>query len=200
MPLSNSDMVQFRLAGLTLAVDFTAPALLALTALLLPQEVLLRTLAACLLHENAHFLALALTGQNPELLRISAAGMRLELRAAAICPLHSSILILAAGPAANFLAAALFHAVGHPESAAANLALALFNLLPYRSTDGGSLLYLLLEHRFLEFAPERPRQILRTVSLLTTAAAAGILFRAGIRNPSLWGMLIFLLLSVFSEP
>ena len=188
-------MVQFRLFGLTCAADFTAPALLALTALLLPQEMLLRTLAACLLHESAHFLALALTGQKPELLRISAAGLRLELRAAAICPLHSSILVLSAGPAANFLAAALFHALGHPEAAAANLALGLFNLLPYRSTDGGSLLYLLLEHRLLEHTPERPRQILRAVSFLTTAAAAGILFRAGIRNPSLWGMLLFLFLS-----
>ena len=177
-------MVQFRFAGLTLAVDFTAPALLALTALLLPQEMLLRTIAACLLHESAHFLALALTGQRPELLRISAAGLRLELRAAAICPLHKSILILAAGPAANFLAAALLYAAGFPEGAGANLALALFNLL-----------YLLLEHRFLERAPERPQQMLRAVSFLTTAAAAGILYRTGIRNPSLWGMLLFLLLS-----
>lgn len=188
-------MVQFRLAGLTLAVDFTAPALLALAALLLPQEMLLRTLAACLLHESAHFLALALTGQRPELLRISAAGLRLELRAAAICPLHKSILILAAGPAANFLAAALLYAAGVPEGGGANLALALFNLLPYRSTDGGTLLHLLLEHRFLESSPERPQQILRAISFLTTAAAAELLCRAGIRNPSLWAMLLFLLLS-----
>ena len=50
-------------------MDFTAPALLGMLSLMLPREALLRTLTACLLHECAHLLAAAATGQKPRLLR-----------------------------------------------------------------------------------------------------------------------------------
>ena len=138
-------MVCFTVCGLKLAVDFTAPAMLALLSLMLPQEALLRTLAAALLHESAHLLVIALTGQKPERLRISAAGLCLHIQAAALCPARSFVLILCAGPAANLLAAAGLALCGFPESAAANLSLAVFNLLPFRCTDGGSLLHTLAE-------------------------------------------------------
>ncbi len=186
-------MICVRVFGLTLAVDFTAPALLALLSLMLPQTALLRTLAACLLHECAHLLAMALTGQKPAMLRLSAAGMLLHMRAPALCPAGVFAAILCAGPAANLLAAGLLYLCGSPESAAANLSLALFNLLPCRSTDGGSLLYTLLEHRFIRTNPELPAKLLRILFLLTAGALAWAMHLAGIRNPSLRGMLLFML-------
>ena len=185
-------MVCFTVCGLRLAVDFTAPALLALLSLMLPPDAFFRTLAACLLHECAHLLTIALTGQKPKLLRFSAIGMQLEMQAPALCPTGRLVLILCAGPAANLLAAAIFSICGFPESAAANLSPALFNLLPVCGTDGGSLLYTLAEHRYIRSRPELPARILRAASLLTAAALAVLLLSARNRNPLLWGMLGYL--------
>ena len=185
-------MICVTVCGLRLAVDFTAPALLALLSLMLPPEALLRTVLACLLHESAHLLMIALTGQKPALLRISAAGLRLEMQAPALCPTGSLALILCAGPAANLLAAGCFLLHGAPESAAANLSLALFNLLPFRSTDGGSLLDALTEHRFIRSQPELPGHLRQSLALLTAVLLACGLCTGTLRSPSLWGMLVFL--------
>ncbi len=157
--------------------------MLALLSLLLPPEALLRTLAAALLHESAHLLTIALTGQKPELLRVSAAGLCLNLRAPALCPTGRFAAILCAGPAANLLAAAGLYCCGFPESAAANLSLAVFNLLPLSCTDGGSLLYTLAEQRLIGSRPELPAKILRAVSLATAAVLVTVLLLTLCRLP-----------------
>ena len=171
-------MVCFTVCGLRLAVDFTAPAMLALLSMLLPPEALLWTLAAALLHESAHLLAIALTGQKPALLRVSAAGLCLRIEAPALCPVRSLAAILCAGCAANLLAAAGLFLCGFPESAAANLSLAVFNLLPLSCTDGGSLLYTLAEQKLIGSRPELPARILRAVSLITAAVLCLLILAA----------------------
>lgn len=192
-------MVCFDLFGLRLALDFTAPALLALLSLYLSPAALLRTAAACILHESAHLLVIALTGQKPACLRISAAGLRLETNGTALIPLRYFAWILLAGPLANLLAAVGFARLGMPDSAAANLSLCCFNLLPFRSTDGGTLLHAILEQHDLTHAPERPRRILHLLSL---AAAALIFYRMYTQhavNWSLCGMLIFMIIAEFAD-
>ena len=184
-------MVCFVFFGLRLSLDFTAPALLAFLSMYLPPAALARTAAACLLHESAHLLMIALTGQKPALLRISAAGLRLELHAPALCPTGALVKILCAGPAVNLLAAAGFFLLGAPESTAANLSLALFNLLPFRSTDGGSLLDALTE-KLICSRPELPGRLRRCLALMTAALLACGLCAGTFRSPSLWGMLVFL--------
>lgn len=180
------------LFGTEILLDFTAPAWLALLSLMLPRTVLYRTLAACLLHESAHLLTMAVLHRRPSVLRISAAGLCLHMDADALCPTASLVCILLAGAAANGLAAAGLFLCGRYGAASANLSLALLNLLPYSATDGGTLLHFLLTQRCLTQNPERPAAVLRTVSLLTTLLFAAGLYVSGIRNPSLWGMLVFL--------
>ncbi len=192
-------MVFFDFFGLRLALDFTAPALLALLMTILPPQTVLQTVAACLLHECAHLLMIGLAGKKPALLRISAAGMRLETTGTAVCPLRHFFRILAAGPAANLFAACGFWLLGRPEAAAANLSLCLFNLLPFRSTDGGTMLYAWLEQRFLPCAPRLPDRIMQTLSILTAAAIFAALLLLHIRSISLCGMLVFMLLSEACE-
>lgn len=190
-------MVCITLFGMTLAVDFTAPALLALLSLILPPYALLQTVSACILHECAHLLTSALTGTCPAMLRISAAGLRLEMQP--LCPPRRFAAVLIAGPAANLIAAAAFGKIGLPDAAAANLSLAMFNLLPYRSTDGGTLLHTGLEHLLIQSRPELPCRIMRGICCITTALLLGLLCAAGIRNPSLLGMLGFMFLSEMTE-
>lgn len=178
-----------------LAADFTAPALLALLSLYLTPQAMIQTLSACLLHETAHLLAAALTGQKPSLLRISAAGLRMELRGSMVCPAGRYCLILCAGAAANLLAAGVFALAGLSAAAQANLSLGLFNLLPFRSTDGGTLLHALLERAWIGTRPELPAAVMRAVCCVTAALLCAGLYAAEIRNPSVWGMLIFMFCS-----
>lgn len=180
-------------------MDFTAPALLALLSLHLPAHAFLQTCAACLLHEAAHIAAMLLCGRKPALLRISAAGMRLTLGQDALCPLPQLTVILLAGAAANFAAAAGLAAAGLREAAGANLSLGLFNLLPYRATDGGTWLTALLEPRCIAERPERLRSCMRLCSAAATVLLTALLLAAHSRNLSLWGMLIFMAASELAE-
>jgi len=98
-------------------------------------------LLACILHEGGHWAAIRLLGGRIRRLRLSAAGAQLCLG-----PMPPERLFLAAlaGPAANFLTAALC-AWGAGRGmgwrlyvfAGLNLGLALFNLLPAGCLDGG---------------------------------------------------------------
>lgn len=191
-------MVCFEIFGMRLALDFTAPALFALLSMYLPRAALLQTVSACLLHECAHLLLIAICGERPALLRISAAGLRLEAFGTALMPLHRFAAILLAGPAANLLAAAAFWDCGMRDAAAANLSLCCFNLLPFRSTDGGTLLFAWLEKLLLTRAPELPRRILRGCGIATAALILGILL-PNHRNISLCGMTIFMLIAEFAD-
>ena len=178
--------------GMELAVDFTAPALLGLLSIYLPQAAFLQMCAACLLHETAHLLMMGLLAQRPARLRLSAAGMQLPIRSGVLCPMPALTAILLSGAAANLVAALCFFACGDKNSAGANLSLALFNLLPYRSTDGGTLIAALLEHRLIAARPERIPQIMRLLCIAATlSVGAGLIcIRSG--NLSLWGMLLFM--------
>lgn len=180
---------------MTLAVDFTAPALLALLLLVLPPHAVLQTAAAGLLHEAAHLTAIAAAHRKPLSLRISAAGLQLTAAGTAVMPLRTFAGILLAGPLVNLLCAGCFAAAGVRSAAAANLSLCLFNLLPCRSTDGGTLLCAVLEQYLLPHSPCLPRQIMR---LLCTAAVLLLgfwMYRSAYRNLSLCAMLVYLLLA-----
>lgn len=185
-------MITVTVFGVTVVTDFTAPAWLALLSLTLPRPVLARTLAACLLHESAHFLAMALLHRRPESLRISAVGLGLRMKAGILCPTAQLVCILLAGIAANASAAGCLYILGMPEAAGTNLSLAVLNLLPFSGTDGGTLLETLLTQHLLTTAPEKINQIMRRVSLGTALLFALLLRAANISSPSLIGMLVFL--------
>lgn len=187
------------LFGMELAVDFTAPALLALLSLRLPQTAFLQMCAACLLHESAHLLTMLLFGQRPAQLRLSAAGMRLTLQKDALCPMPALAVILLAGAGANLLAALCFFAAHDKDSAAANLSLALFNLLPYRSTDGGTLLYALLEPRYIVRHPAKLRHCMRLLCTVTTLLLSAVLLCTHSGSFSFWSMLLFMTVSEWME-
>ena len=184
-------MICFTLFHMEICMDFTAPAWLALLSILLPERAFLRTLAAALLHESAHFFMLALTHRRAQSLRLTAAGMTLRMQEDALCPLPAMCAVLLAGCAANAAAGAVFAFSGLADAAAVNTSLALFNLLPFSGTDGGTLLEVLLTHRLLTAAPENIARILRAVSLGTALVLAALLLACGNRNPFLWMMLLF---------
>lgn len=190
-------MVYVTIRGLRIGVDFTLPALGALLCMSMPLSELMMLLTACVLHEGAHLLAMWYCGCKPSLLRISAAGMQLSAEHLAVFPFPRQAMILLAGAAMNLLAAALLLLCGMRMAALWNLAAAIFNLLPYRAADGGTLLYIWLEERLGTARGDRLDGIWYGMVLLFTAIfVMGLCFLPA-RTPLLWAMLALLAASEF---
>lgn len=99
-------------------------------------------LAAALVHEAGHAAAILLSKGRIESLTLSIFSARMTPRYRCIGSLRREAAVLAAGPAAGLLAAAVAAALGYRRFCVANLALSLFNLLPVDGIDGGALLRL----------------------------------------------------------
>ncbi len=123
-------------------------------------------LLAALCHEAGHVLALCLTGRKILYLRIYPFGF--DLRTEGIGSYTGDLLVHGAGIATNLLLCLLF--APHLEYTGAavfftsNLLLALLNLCPVETLDGGAVLAALLGH-FL--SPQRAYPLCRKVSFVS---------------------------------
>ena len=112
------------------------------------------------LHELGHILALICEKICPKSVFITPFGINLSL------PENLStaekIPVLMAGFTVNFLLAVLFFALGKIVSAYVNLIIGIFTAIPIPSTDGGSILKVLLE----EFASQKSEKIFKIISLI----------------------------------
>jgi len=104
------------------------------------------------IHEFAHLLVLVLFRGKPETIRFSGFGIRVSGGSECL-PRRQKFLVLAAGPAANFLSAILFafFTYAQPELTTIlctpHLLLGLWNMMPLPPADGGQMLLLLLSPR-----------------------------------------------------
>lgn len=132
---------------------------------------LLLPLAAVLLHEGGHLLPLLLFRRRWRL-GMQPFGLRIE---AGELPPRQAALVLVSGPAANLLgcvAAAVLPDAWKSEMSVlffqSCLALAVFNLLPIATLDGGNLLHLLLQNH--------PQKWLSAVCQALSLTAGAILY------------------------
>ncbi len=159
----------FLLALLTLALLWDASGFIKLSLL------------CALLHEAGHFFVFWLLTKRPPRISCSLVGFHLEMDGVFLRP-RSENLLLAAGPAANLLAAAAGWAFVCRRASylgyfflCENLCMALFNLLPVHFLDGGRLAANLI-------GPMRPR-LLRALSALSCCIIALL----GVAALVLWG-------------
>ncbi len=182
--------MSFRLGKTRCFIGYEVAAAISAVLILDRENRIICCILAAVLHELGHLLMMRCFG-----VRVRAVSVRLFdvlIKADAPRDLRSDVCITLGGVMMNLLCAAVSVPFSH-RFLYANLALAIFNLLPVMSLDGGRLLWLLLSRRFL------PRTCtvtlkLTTFVLLIPLMTAGIvmLFRSGY-NYSLLAISLYLL-------
>ena len=149
----------------------------ALIFLMRSSGLILSFYAVCLLHEAGHLIALKLTGGRISAVDISGAGIVIGTRKGGNVSDKSRLFVLLAGPAANIFLFVIMNTFGyHGSFAQLNLIAAVYNMLPYRSLDGGAIISQLSVGTVCERAV---MHILNTVKLLMIAFAAAAVFHFG---------------------
>lgn len=154
-------MTEIYIFGVRVRVDISFLAIIALAAVYGRGEKLASAAAVCAVHEFGHIIALYLVGGSLRSVTFLGAGIKLEPDRSRMLPMIGEALVLISGPLANVLMSVFSGAFGKlsQEIFAFGLGAAFFNLLPYRSLDGGSLILLLSGNsptavsvmRFLQF-------------------------------------------------
>ena len=185
-------MVCVTILGVQLRIDFTAPALGAMLCMMLPLPAVLQMCLACILHEGSHFAALWYFGCHPRTLRISALGMELGGEHLTLYPPVQQAVILLSGAGMNLAVGCVCMLLGMADAAMWQFATALCNLLPYRCTDGGTLLYWLLDGALGAAYGHHLRSIWRIWSVTVTIVLSLLLLHLPACPISIWGILLFL--------
>lgn len=138
-------MLEFRLGNLRLSINVLF--LASLLALMLADggTIPLWCLAASLMHETGHVLAVLLMQRQPVRVELGAFGMRMLQADTAAMGYRRQMAVLLAGPLVNLASAGLLFAAGQAGLVMGiHLVIGLFNLLPIEPLDGGQALFCLL--------------------------------------------------------
>lgn len=136
-----------------------------------------------ILHESAHVIAMRIFGGSG---KITAVGGGFMLSQTKVLPYSREIAVLAAGPLANLTVALIIYFATLPDCAVfdaafrINLSLALINLLPIKTVDGGRITEILLRCVFMLRTADFISDIVSAVFIFSTAFfALYLLLRCG---------------------
>ncbi len=192
-------MLEWRVLGVRYRLSLLFPALLTTLLFWQPDGLSVSCALASFMHECGHLLAMILLHSPPDTCTLGAFGMRIETGAQRLVGYRRALVISAAGPAVNGVAAAILWACNSALSAAVHLTLGLLNLLPAAALDGGQMLRCL----FCLIGWERKADIILTVlsalTLLPLAVLASYLVISG-GNVTLLLVSGYLVLLVFFHP
>ena len=134
-------MISFKVCGAAVRIHFSFFVFNALIFLLRDSRLVLEFYTVCALHEAGHMAALALIGGHIRCVELSGFGIRMERQKSRMISAKSSIFVLLAGPAANIIMYILMKLTNcGGDFPLLNLMAAAYNMLPYRSLDGGAII------------------------------------------------------------
>ncbi len=120
-------------------------------------------LAASLIHECGHLGVMFWRHSPPLGIRVGPFGMRIERAGNTALSFWDDLLIASGGPLINLVCFFLFWLAGCLEASVIHLVIALLNLLPVESLDGGQMLLNLL---YLRLTREQAQRVLFICSLV----------------------------------
>lgn len=164
-------MVELKLKRTLLRLDFSFFAVLALYLLLDESGFGLAALAACAMHETAHFIMMTAFGVPVEQLTLYGAGIRITSSKIDFIKTYRKVLILCAGCIANFFAVIIFWKLENYAASAVNLFTGIFNLLPMGELDGARLMKMIAVRKCKAENVDKVMRVASIVSAVVCAAA-----------------------------
>lgn len=188
-------MIRLHWHGTTICLDFSFFAAAAWIAVKGGERLFLEILFACLLHELGHLTAMVCFHRRVQSVIFCGAGVTIQ-PAGDYAAYWQDQIVLLAGPLANLCFGSILLAIrGICEIGMLHLGLGLFNLMPFSHLDGGSILYAALSA--LDLLPDQIEHIRNGISLCFAVGLFCVTFVLGIRNISLYGMVLYLLVLQF---
>lgn len=191
-------MFEWSIGKIRLSV--TVPFLASLLVLMLGDtgSIPLWCVAASLMHETGHVVAVLLLEKQPVRVELGVFGMRMLHQDTAGVGYRRKIAVLLAGPAVNLACAAVLFMVGQAGMImGVHLVLGLFNLLPIEPLDGGQALLCLLAMRGDIGRAEKTVFALSFVLLFFLLTGGFYLLLAGGYNFTLLAISLYLSLLIF---
>ncbi|MEE0840238.1 MAG: hypothetical protein U0L72_06800 [Acutalibacteraceae bacterium] len=158
-------------------------------------------LCSVVFHEAGHFLAMYVCGCAPTEVRLIPGSV--QICSPSVCLKHE-VFILVCGPLINlllfsvlFVNCYIFSNISFLEFSIINLVYGVFNMLPLKGVDGGSILHIFLTRFFGFQKADRTLNIITLVGALFAFLGAFFLTANGTVNYSVYIMALYLILSVF---
>lgn len=167
-------MLKLVISGTEFRIGLLFPAVLVILFTLDKTGIPAWCVAASAMHEAGHFITMYLFRCRPSLVSIGLFGIRVEQNVNKPVSYMQSMLISLSGPAVNLVSfAVLLVTTGTTVPAMIHLIIAVLNLLPIESLDGGQALYFLLAGHSGE---ERAERICFCVSIVVLVPLATVGF------------------------
>lgn len=182
--------MRFSLFGIKIYVSFPFCLVICLVLLIDKTGLFLKAFAAALIHEAGHLFCLFVYDTLPSSIRFVPCGIEITRRKSDYG--GNIFLISLSGPMLNIAVALtsfmnyyLYKREGVLYFAGVNLALGLFNLLPARGLDGGTILVGLLYKKFSYNSSERILTYMSFFISLLFLSGAIYVYLSGVKNLSL---------------
>lgn len=156
-------MLEYTFYGITFRLSLLFPAACITLMSLDSGNFILLCLVSSLLHELGHALAMLIVHDRPRRVTMSIFGICVERDPSVYLGYGSAALVSLSGPLVNVICFTLLWQLGQDTAAAIHAGLALFNLLPVSSLDGGEALYTLL---CLRMSEDKASRVMCAVSVL----------------------------------
>ncbi len=137
-------MVKFKIFHFEVSITFGFLLVMSLLSLTNSPSLGFTAVASCIIHELGHCFATVLRNVKIKKIMLWAGGIQMQ-RDSRIISFSDEIFILLSGPLFNIIFAVIYYYSGMTLAAMVNFMLALFNLLPYSSLDGGCIIKVLFE-------------------------------------------------------
>ncbi|NLP25843.1 MAG: hypothetical protein GX365_00625 [Clostridiales bacterium] len=189
-------MIEFYIRKVKFNIEFGFLAVVALLCILDDGRYLLYGVWACIIHEVGHIVPMLLLGEKVKKVKFHAFGVNISPQNNTIRPLYQDVFIILGGAIINIILGLIvyFSDIGTNAYifASMNIILGLFNLLPYTSFDGGTLILTVAE--YFNGDTVEIKKILRIVNCILSIALIGFLITNHINNITLVITISYLIL------
>lgn len=197
-------MIRFRIGSMAVSASFWFFAVAALFAAANMSALAFYFVLPSFIHELGHVIALIMCGAGIKAVKFTAFGVELEKRVAFAPGIARETVVSLAGITANLLMALGLHLFAFRSMRmmffiSANLAVALFNLLPIGSLDGGEAARKLSEYFFMPRLAYILSRVFSFAALVPLFAAAFFLLLLPQRNFTLLLVCAYLLADIIKQ-